>query len=130
MVRARYRSVVDELAADIRTGTLTPGTRLPTHRELAAQQGLGLATASRVYAELAAMGLVSGETGRGTFVRDIALPRTHGIDQTAVAADVIDLTFNTPELAEQADLLRKALRELAARGFHRVAETINDHAHR
>ncbi|WP_197373291.1 aminotransferase-like domain-containing protein [Mycolicibacterium baixiangningiae] len=116
MPRSRYRAVVDTLAADIRTGRLTAGSRLPTHRELAAREGLAVVTASRVYAELAAMGLVSGETGRGTFVRETALPLTHGIDQQTVAADVIDLTFSIPSLSEQADLLRDALRDLAATG--------------
>ncbi len=116
MGRARYRRVVDALAADIRTGRLAPGTRLPTHRELATREGLALATASRVYAELAALGLVSGETGRGTFVRALTVPPTHGIDQPAIAADVVDMNFNSPALAEQADLLRTALRDLAARG--------------
>lgn len=116
MGRARYRLVVDALAGDIRSGRLAPGTRLPTHRELASREGLALATASRVYAELAAMGLVSGETGRGTFVRDTALPSAHGIDQQAVAADLIDLNFNAPALAEQGDLMRQALRDLASQG--------------
>ena len=70
MPRSRYKSLVDAFAADIRSGRLLPGTRLPTHRQLAATEGLALVTASRVYAELEAMGLVSGETGRGTFVRE------------------------------------------------------------
>ena len=70
MPRSRYKTLVDAFAADIRSGRLPPGTRLPTHRQLAAQEGLALVTASRVYAELEAMGLVSGETGRGTFVRE------------------------------------------------------------
>ena len=73
MPRARYKQLVDQLAADIRRGALAPGTRLPTHRELAAQHGIALVTASRVYTELHAMGLVSGETGRGTFVRETSL---------------------------------------------------------
>ncbi|WP_162874250.1 GntR family transcriptional regulator, partial [Pseudomonas viridiflava] len=67
---ARYKSVVDQLAADIRGGRLLPGTRLSTHRKLAADHGLALATATRVYAELEVMGLVRGEVGRGTFVRE------------------------------------------------------------
>jgi DNA-binding transcriptional regulator YhcF (GntR family) len=55
MPEARYKQVVDRLAADIRDGRLLPGTRLPTHRELAAQEGLALVTATRVYAELHTM---------------------------------------------------------------------------
>lgn len=116
MAHARYKQLVDRLAAEIRTGRLPPGTRLPTHRQLAAQEGLALVTATRVYAELEAMGLVSGETGRGTFVKETSLPRGQGIDQLAVAADMVDLNFNYPSLPGQAELLREALRQLAAAG--------------
>lgn len=116
MAEARYKQFVDALAADIRAGRLAPGTRLPTHRQLAQREGLALVTATRVYAELAEMGLVSGETGRGTFVREVSLPAGQGVDQQAVAAGVVDLNFNHPALPEQADLLRAALRQLAAAG--------------
>lgn len=116
MPRSRYKSLVDTLAADIHSGRLLPGTRLPTHRQLAASEGLALVTASRVYAELEGMGLVSGETGRGTFVRETSLPPSHGIDQPDVAPGVIDLNFNYPALPGQADLLRNALRQLALSG--------------
>lgn len=116
MPRTRYKTLVDALAADIRAGRLPPGTRLPTHRQLAAEQGLALVTASRVYAELEAMGLVSGETGRGTFVRETSLPPGQGIDQPDVVAGMLDLNFNYPALPGQADLLRQALRQLALSG--------------
>ncbi|OCW21260.1 PLP-dependent aminotransferase family protein [Pseudomonas aylmerensis] len=116
MPRARYKSLVDTFADDIRSGRLAPGTRLPTHRQLAADHGLALVTASRVYTELEAMGLVSGETGRGTFVREIALPPGQGSGQMNVAAGLLDLNFNYPSLPGQADLLRTALRQLALSG--------------
>jgi DNA-binding transcriptional MocR family regulator len=116
MARARYKQLVDSLADDIRSGRLAPGTRLPTHRELAAKEKLALVTATRVYAELHRMGLVSGETGRGTFVREASLPRGLGIDQHAVAAGMVDLNFNYPSLPGQAELLRSALRQLASSG--------------
>ena len=116
MPRARYKAIVDTFAGDIASGVLPPGTRLPTHRQLAEQQGLALVTASRVYAELEAMGLISGETGRGTFVREIALPLSHGIDQQATAAGMLDLNFNYPSLPGQAELLRIGLRQLALSG--------------
>jgi DNA-binding transcriptional MocR family regulator len=115
MPQARYKQLVDHLAADIRAGRLRPGTRLPTHRDLAAREGLSLVTATRVYAELQAMGLVSGETGRGTFVKE-PLPRGQGIDLHAWSADTVDLSFNYPSSPGQADLLRAALRQLAAAG--------------
>jgi DNA-binding transcriptional MocR family regulator len=115
MPQLRYKQLVDRLAADIRTGRLRPGTRLPTHRDLAAREGLALVTATRVYAELHAMGLVSGEIGRGTFVKE-PLPRAQGIDLHAWSADTVDLSINFPSLPGQADLFRAALRQLAAAG--------------
>lgn len=116
MPRARYKLLVDRFAQAIRSGAMAPGTRLPTHRQLAAEHGLALATASRVYTELEVMGLVSGETGRGTFVREIALPPGQGSGQMNVAAGLLDLNFNYPSLPGQADLLRTALRQLALSG--------------
>ena len=116
MARARYKAVVDTLATDIRAGQIPPGTRLPTHRELAAREGLALVTATRVYTELAAMGLVSGETGRGTFVREASLGPRHDFDLRAFADGVVDLNFNYPSLPEQTELLRNALRALASSG--------------
>lgn len=115
-MKARYKAVVDRYAQAIRSGQLPAGSRLPTHRTLAAGERISLATATRVYRELEEMGLVSGETGRGTFVRDLSLPPGHGVDQQVVAADVVDLNFNYPSLPEQDDALREALRQLAMAG--------------
>ena len=116
MPRSRYKAVVDALAAKIRSGALPPGTRLEPHRELAKREGIALVTASRIYAELEQMRLVSGETGRGTFVRETALPPGLGIDQQAIASGMIDLNFNYPAVPGQTELLRTALRQLALSG--------------
>ncbi|SED70953.1 PLP-dependent aminotransferase family protein [Streptomyces sp. Ag109_O5-10] len=116
MAASRYKKLVDALASDIRAGRLAAGVRLPTHRGLAAREGIAVVTATRVYAELETMGLVSREQGRGTFVRDIAVPAGHGIDLQVVATDAVDLSFNYPSLPGQADLLRQALRDVATSG--------------
>lgn len=109
--------VVERLAAEIRGGRLPPGTALPTHRQLAARHGIAVASASKAYARLQAMGLVVGETGRGTFVRD-RLPQREwdSGDEARLGASAIDLSFNHPTWPGQAELLRTMLRELAAAG--------------
>ncbi|WP_328324734.1 PLP-dependent aminotransferase family protein [Kribbella sp. NBC_00382] len=112
----KYKGVVDALAAQLRDGRWPAGHRLPTHRRLAADEGIAVVTASRVYAELEAMGLVSSEQGRGTFVRDLAAATGDDVDQREVAVDAIDLSFNYPAMPGQADLLRQALRDLATAG--------------
>lgn len=115
MVQPRYKSLVDQLAHEIRNGKLLPGTRLPTHRRLATEHKMSLATASRVYSELENMGLISGEIGRGTFVRELSLPKNHGIENPA-ATDMLDLNFNYPSLPIQAELLRTELKRLSTSG--------------
>lgn len=115
-MKARYKAIVDKFSDMIRNGIVLAGTRLPTHRDLSAQEHISLATATRVYSELESMGLVSGETGRGTFVREISLPYGHGIDQHAVPTDVLDLNFNYPSLPGQGELLRDALRQVSVVG--------------
>lgn len=67
-----YRSISDGVAADIAAGRLAPGTRLPPQRQFAHERGIAVSTASRVYADLTRRGLVTGEVGRGTFIRDAA----------------------------------------------------------
>lgn len=64
-----YRSISDGIAADIAAGRLPGGTQLPPQRRFAYERGIAVSTASRVYAELTRRGLVSGEVGRGTFIR-------------------------------------------------------------
>ena len=68
----RYLAIVQALADDVARGALPEGQRLPTHRELAEQLGVTVGTISRAYAEAARRGLVTGQVGRGTFVRSTA----------------------------------------------------------
>jgi DNA-binding transcriptional MocR family regulator len=56
------------LEADIEAGRLAPGEHLPTHRELAEHLKVALGTVTRAYALAQAQGIVTGTTGRGTFV--------------------------------------------------------------
>src|SRR5512144_793969 len=84
----RYLAIVDALNEDVSSGTLLEGARLPTHRDLAEQLGVTVGTVSRAYAEAARRGLLSGEVGRGTFVRSEAPP--------VEAAAPIDLGQNHP----------------------------------
>ena len=64
-----YRAIADALSADLAAGRLAPGTRLPTHRDLAWALGVTVGTVSRAYAEAERRGLTFGEVGRGTRTR-------------------------------------------------------------
>lgn len=115
MAQTRYQKYVDEIAGKIASGELKPGSRLEPHRTFAKREGISLVTASRVYRELIDKGLVSGEMGRGTFVRDIQLLPTLSI-QHDVVPEMLDLNFSYPIGKAQTKLLRESLRELSVGG--------------
>jgi len=64
-----YERLLDALRADIASGALAHGARLPPQRDLAHRLGLGLGTVTRAYVEAEKAGLVEGHVGRGSFVR-------------------------------------------------------------
>ncbi len=63
-----YRQIIRQVTHAITTGALRPGDRLPTIRELAADQVVNPNTVARAYRELEAAGLVESGPRRGTFV--------------------------------------------------------------
>ncbi len=72
----RYIAIVSALSEMIESGQLRERQQIPTQRELAKMLGLTAGTTARAYAIAAQRGLISGETGRGTFVRKgAAAPR-------------------------------------------------------
>ena len=62
-------SIAERIAADIESGELPPGAKLPTTRELAVHASINHLTAARIYRRLAEHGYVTAHVGRGTFVR-------------------------------------------------------------
>ncbi len=110
----RYVAIADALAADMAAGRFDAGERLPTHRDLAWRLGVTVGTVSRAYAEAERRGLVSGEVGRGTFVR-AALPREAQVMTVApdAAPGFIDLNFNFPPSGGEEQALRATLSALA-----------------
>lgn len=117
MASITVKQVLDKLVADIRSGALPPGAALPTHRRLAAEHHVAIASASKIYAQLKSMGLVVGEVGRGTFVRDRPQQgEWDSGDEARLNGRAVDLSFNHPTWPGQADLLRTMLRDLAGTG--------------
>jgi GntR family transcriptional regulator len=63
-----YVQVADHIAARIASGDLTPGSRLPAERSLAAEYGVAYDTIRRATAVLRERNLIVTVHGRGTFV--------------------------------------------------------------
>jgi GntR family transcriptional regulator len=63
-----YRRVGDEISARIKSGELAPGSRIPSERELALEQGISRMTARAAVDLLARCGLVERRERSGVFV--------------------------------------------------------------
>ena len=119
MPSSDYRVVADTVAAEIASGRLRPGDRLPPQRDFAYARGIAVSTASRVYAELARRGLVLGEVGRGTYVRsDLGGP---GAIQSEPPPAAIDLQRTHSHLPEQEAVLAETLAALPRLGAAEAA---------
>jgi len=115
----KYRAIVEAIAADLAAGTLTPGTRMPTHRDLAWRLQVTVGTVARAYAEAERQGLLSGEVGRGTFVRDPGKGEAGLAEYLSVAwaprQDVINMAVNRPDGDQGAWAVGPVLERLARR---------------
>lgn len=68
----RYVVIADAISDALANGQLSGGMQLPTQRELARRLNVTIGTVSRAYQEAEKRGLVSGEVGRGTYIRETA----------------------------------------------------------
>lgn len=64
-----WRQIAGRLEAEILSGALTAGARLPPEAELSARFGVNRHTLRRALGHLAEQGLIEATAGRGTFVR-------------------------------------------------------------
>ncbi|MBZ0278427.1 MAG: PLP-dependent aminotransferase family protein [Anaerolineae bacterium] len=63
-----YRQLIRHVKAQIESGTLPAGMRLPASRDLAEQLNISRISVVNAYAELRAEGYLSAHAGRGTFI--------------------------------------------------------------
>ena len=103
-----HERLIDALRADIAGGVLSPGVRMPTHRELARILKIGVGTVSKFYAEAERLGLLTSRVGRGTFVANGRL------DERRFEGP-IDLTLNLPPSGPAASRLGATLARLGKR---------------
>ena len=64
-----YQQIVNQIKAQIMSGSLTAGDPLPSMRNLATQLRISVITTKRAYEELERDGFIENFTGRGCFVK-------------------------------------------------------------
>ncbi len=74
-IRQRYEQIADHLLAEIASGRLLPGERLPGERELAQQLGVGRASLREALGFLQLQEIIATRPGSGSYVADDARER-------------------------------------------------------
>ena len=115
LTRPIYLSLQRQFIDAIESGALFAGEQLPTHRDLAYDLNISVQTVSRAYEALRDLGYVTGEVGRGSFVRasrgDNAVPFLPSRGE-----ELIDLSLLKPALESlHRDAMSRALHTLADR---------------
>jgi DNA-binding transcriptional MocR family regulator len=93
-----YRGVADAIRLLVNDGRITPGTRLPSERDLTDRLGVSRTTVSRAYADLKDRGYLTARVGAGSVV---ALPHDvpagdQLLDPTSAGPGTINLSVAAP----------------------------------
>jgi DNA-binding transcriptional MocR family regulator len=109
--RMKYLGIVEALEADVRSGQVRSGDRLPPQRAIAEALGVDLTTVTRAFNEARRRGLVDAQAGRGTFIRE-GLVADRQIGRFG-GAPMVDLSMNIPPQPPAADLQKAIPRDIA-----------------
>lgn len=111
--RPVYLSLADQISRAITDGRLGEGLQLPPQRTLADNLKISVQTVGRAYEELIRRGMLSGETGRGSFVRREE-PRGTEPYLPERLGEIIDLSILKPVCETMhVDRMKTALGQLA-----------------
>ena len=109
------RQIADQIRNHSASGTLAPGDRLPSVRQLAKELTVNQNTILRVYEGLTAVGLLERRQGDGTYVCD-TLPKGRAKAQRELLAQEVDRLVNRAlDLGVAPEALHKLVDESSAR---------------
>ena len=89
----KHAALTERIIADIDAGVLKPMDRMPTHRDLARELGISVQTVSLSYKEAERLGYLSGEVGRGTFVKSRVTEQAGRLMLDRSPTEAVDLSI-------------------------------------
>ncbi|KAG0165747.1 hypothetical protein DFQ28_010013 [Apophysomyces sp. BC1034] len=106
----RYEALAQMMAAEIRSGSIAVGARMPSLRQVIAQHGVSQSTAFRAYYLLEEWGLIRARERSGYYVaRGAAVeatPARRGADSAGSSkVDISDLVFSVLDAATRPDIV-------------------------
>ncbi|MGQ9370279.1 MocR-like ectoine utilization transcription factor EhuR [Azospirillum sp. A39] len=112
----KHKQLADAIVADIESGRLRHGQRLPPHRELALSLGVSVQTVSLSYKEVERLGYLSSEVGRGTFVKSRVTDRADRFMLDRSPNDLVDLSIVRAVYTDRHESAARALMAAMADG--------------
>lgn len=109
----KYLGIVEALEADLRSGRVRRGDRLPPQRAIAEALDVDLTTVTRAFNEARRRGLVDAHAGRGSFISENVEADRAGARMGA--APLVDLSMNIPPqppAAQMQKVIPKGLADL------------------
>jgi GntR family transcriptional regulator len=113
------RQIAQQIASHCASGSIAPGDRLPSVRELARDLAVNQNTILRVYERLCRDGLLEMRQGQGTFVAEGAKANASPDEFRQLARQCVGLGLSSDETH---DLLNQALAGLNGRPAASVVE--------
>ena len=108
-----YEQITRQIKAKILGGELQPGEALPSMRLLAKKLRISVITTKRAYEELEREGLITSQTGRGSFVAQVSGARLREEQLRAVEAHLAQAVH----AAKQGGLTAEEFMEIAQTAF-------------
>ncbi|BDO42717.1 TetR/AcrR family transcriptional regulator C-terminal domain-containing protein [Cellulomonas sp. NTE-D12] len=109
-----YVRVADSIAAEIRSGRIAEGARVPSTRQIVREWGVAMATATKVLQALRSEGLVDSVRGSGTVVRRGARGTTHLTPATPAEPTLQQIVETAVGIADADGLPLVTMRRVAA----------------
>ena len=114
------RQIADQIRIHCASGTLCPGDRLPSVRQLAKDLTVNQNTVLRVYEKLTAEGLLERRHGDGTYVADSLPPGRLKAQRELLVQDADRLVRRASELGMGEDEIHKQVDDALARRAKQV----------
>lgn len=97
---APFERIAESIRGDIRSGARRPGEKLPTHRDLASEHNVALATAQKAVQLLQDTGWATARPSVGVFVNEPPL-ESGRVTLEALSREVADLRAALEDLAQR-----------------------------
>jgi GntR family transcriptional regulator len=108
-----YRQIIDQVHSARASGTMKPGDRLPTVRQLAVDLSINPNTVVRAYRELELTGALTTHQGTGTFISDTKIERNDAERERKLDQLIADVVARAGREGFTVKELRNRLKDFA-----------------